>query len=302
MKILITGASGMLGNAVINLLKRDGTRLFGEDVSLRLIDRNPVAPGILALDICDRPSLAREIHDYRPDFIFHLAAETDVDLCESQPEYCYSVNSAATRSIAEIAGEEQARIIYISSAAVFPGTSETPYSEEDDPGPVNIYGNSKLRGEEAVRQCLEQYYIVRAGWLFGGGLIDKKFVQKIYQQILAGSDTILSVNDKFGSPTYTYDFAGNLLALVKSGRFGTYHIVNHGIATRYDIANEMVGYLNQADRIKVVPVGSDRFPTLAPRGKYETLKNHRLSELGINKMPEWIDSLHIYLDSLKSES
>jgi dTDP-4-dehydrorhamnose reductase len=247
MKCFITGASGMLGEALIRSLDREGMDNQKDPHSLMLIDKMSISQRIIPIDILEHEKIGEAVHNFRPDIIFHLAAETNVDLCETKPEYCFQINAEATKFLAETALINNCVFVYISSAAVFPGTREEPYKEEDEVGPVNIYGRSKLLGEEAVRKTLKKYFIIRAGWMFGGGALDKKFIQKIFSQISNGVTSLKVVNDKYGSPTYTMDLAQNMLDLIKTPKYGLYHMSNGGIASRYEIAREMLKLLNKVN-------------------------------------------------------
>lgn len=156
-------------------------------------------------------------------------------------------------------------MLYISTAGVFYGDKIEPYNEFDEPRPINIYGRSKLLGEIIVKRLLNKYFIIRAGWMVGGWEIDKKFVYKISRQLLDGKKEINVVNDKYGTPTFTVDFARNLLPLIKTNRYGLYHMANKGWATRYDITNKIVEFMNLKGKVKVNPISSAEFPLPAPR-------------------------------------
>jgi dTDP-4-dehydrorhamnose reductase len=220
LKILLTGAAGMLASAIIPEIERSGHKVFGSLIEVVKSDIHLRLPDIQKVDIC----IFRDVYDWttseKPDFIFHFAAETDVDLCEKTPEHAYRTNYIGTENVALVCQKYEIPLLYISTGAVFNGTNCEPYLEFDITEPTNVYGRSKLAGEITVQRLLKKYFIIRAGWMIGGWEIDKKFVYKIVKQLLEGKKEVFAVNDKFGSPTFTMDFAKNLLPLIKSERYG----------------------------------------------------------------------------------
>src|SRR5690606_12483547 len=164
----------------------------------------------------DRDRLAQVIDDLRPDLILHLAAETDLEFCETHPDIAEATNAVATRGVAELAERSGATLVYISTAGVFDGGKQDAYTEHDPANPIMVYGQTKYDGEEHVRAVCGRAYVVRAGWMVGGGRAnDHKFVSKILMQLADGKQTIHAVDDKWGTPTYTHDFAMNLFALLE---------------------------------------------------------------------------------------
>jgi dTDP-4-dehydrorhamnose reductase len=288
MKILLTGAAGMLAAEVVPELKRNGFEVFGYDVNQRL-------PDIHKLDITNYEEVYKTAAQINPDYIFHLAAETDVDRCEKDPDHAFRVNTTGTENMALVCQKLGIKLLYISTAGVFFGDKQDPYTEFDTPNPANIYGVSKLQGEIIVRNLLSQYFIVRAGWMVGGWEIDKKFVYKIVQQLREGKTELRVVADKFGSPTFTKDFAKNLVALIKTDRFGLYHMTNKGSGSRYDIAVKIVEFMGLKNKITVVPINSAQFPLPAPRARSEMMRNYKLDLINLNLMPHWEKSLEEYI-------
>ena len=192
---------------------------------------------------------------------------------------------------------QDVELVYVSTLAVFNGQKTDAYVEFDAPDPANVYGRSKYAGEQMVRALVSRHYVVRTGWVFGGGLHDKKFVGKILAQARERSD-LRAVDDKFGSPTYTVDFARGLARLSESGPYGTYHLVNTGQpASRYDVARHIV----QAAGLKhcqVLSVSSDVFPLAAPRPRMEAGRNDQLERRGLNWMRPWTEALEEYARTL----
>ncbi len=284
----------MLAEDVAKVFRKEGHRLILTDINKRL-------PDIEALDVANDAEVLRRIEEARPDYVFHLAAETNVDLCEEDPEHAYRVNVKGTGNIARACGQTGAAMLYISSGAIFDGKKDAPYTEDDKPAPVSVYGRTKLEGEYEVKGLLEKYFIVRAGWMIGGWELDKKFVYKIVRQLKEGRKELRVVSDKFGSPTFTWDFAANLMDLVKSGKFGLYHMANKGTCSRYDIAVKIVEFMGLKGKVKVTPISSDEFPLPAPRARSEMIENRNLEKLGINNMPRWEGSLARYIRENKDK-
>ena len=291
-RIVIIGAAGMLGTAVREVLAGPESEILATDSKGR--------SGCQPLDIRDWPAVRGLMIDFRPDLVLHLAAETDVDLCELDADHAFAVNAFGTENIARACSEVGggSTMVYISTGNVFPGDKPEPHTEYDRPGPINVYGKSKLAGEEAVARILDRYFTVRAGWMVGGWEIDKKFVYKIAQLCLE-QPTLKVVDDKFGSPTFTVDFAANLMAVVSTGRYGLYHMVNSGTCSRCDIAREIILHLGMEGKVEVEPVSSLHFPTAAVRPRSEMLANYKLGLLGLDAMPGWRESLERYIKANK---
>ena len=289
MKVVVTGANGMLGSALCPALKRKGYKVYATDI-------NNIGNDIDLLDVQDIDQINSFVKNVHPDLIIHLAAETDVDKCETQIDHAYMVNAIGTENIALISQKVSVPLIYISTAGVFDGEKQEPYTEFDLPNPVNIYAKTKLEGERIVEKLLSRYFIVRAGWMMGGTGKDKKFVAKIVE-LLKTKKELSVVTDKLGSPTYTKDLSNNLIQLIRSGRYGLYHIANKGGCSRYDIAKKITEYLKKTD-IVIKPITSDKFPLPAPRGRSEQIDNYKLNLLSMNNMPPWQDALKEYLGEI----
>lgn len=303
MKILLTGAAGMLASAVTPEIENSGHKVFGSIIKVIKSDIHLRLPDIQKVDVCVLKDVSDWTISEKPDFIFHFAAETDVDLCEKSSEHAYRSNYIGTENVALVCQKYDIPLLYISTGAVFNGESCEPYAEYDVPDPKNVYGRSKLAAEIAVQHLLKKYFIIRAGWMIGGWEIDKKFVYKIVKQLLEGKKDIYAVTDKYGSPTFTTDFATNLLPLIKSERYGLYHMANKGGASRFDIAKKIVEYMDLNEKVRVHPVNSAEFPLPAPRARSEMLRNHHLDLIGMNDMPYWEDALRRYIsDHVKAFS
>lgn len=286
---LLTGANGMLADALWPLLEKNGyTVSLGDLVG---------DTEIFKLDIRDFSEVMDFARARKPDIVFHLAAETDVDKCQLNRTHAFETNAKGTENMAVICREFNIPLVYISTGAVFDGEKLTGYIEKDSAKPANIYGESKLEGERIVSSMLSKYYIVRASWMIGGHNKDKKFVWKI-AQLLKTKKEIPVVTDRYGSPTFTKDFAKGLLDIVSSGEYGLYHCVSKGICTRFDIAKKIAEYLDEKDVI-IKPVTSEAFPLPAPRGKSEALINQRLKGMNMDNSRPWQDALKEYLQEIK---
>jgi dTDP-4-dehydrorhamnose reductase len=290
MKILVTGAAGMLGSALCPTLTQRGHKVFATDVTA-------VDEGIKYLDVRDYKQLEETVGKIKPDMVMHLAAETDVDKCELEPDHAFLTNTIGTQNVTLACQKQDILMVYISTIGVFYGDKIEPYTEFDTPNPINIYGRSKLEGEKIVQNLLKKYYIVRAGWMVGGGpKKDKKFIGKIIKQ-MNETNWLKAVNDKIGSPTYTVDFSRCLTDLIETGYYGLYHCTNKGYCSRFDVAKKIVELLGRSADVTVEPVSSAHFPLPAARARSEMSRNYKLELLCKDTMRHWEEGLKEYIDS-----
>jgi dTDP-4-dehydrorhamnose reductase len=250
------------------------------------------------LDVSDAKAVSDVISRFAPDWVLHLAAETDVDRCEREPDHAFTMNVLATENVALAADRAKCGMLYVSTGAVFDGVKGEAYTEYDSPNPVNVYGHTKLEGEHVACSIVRNALVVRAGWMVGAWERDKKFVYKIINQLREGRTELAAVDDKVGSPTFTEDFARQIPSLLSLGRRGVFHLVNEGRATRFDIATRIVYTLGLSNKVAVTPVSSAHFPLPAPRASSEALRNYRLQLLGVDQMPSWQQSLDGYVKRL----
>lgn len=274
--MLVTGAGGAVGSYVKDVFY---------DYELILTDKDE-------LDIRDPERVFSFFGRHKPEIVLHLAAETDVDLCEKEPEHAFLTNTIGTQNIALACQKYGSLLIYISTAGVFDGEKHTPYTEFDTPSPLNVYGRTKLEGERVVQSLLREYFIIRTGWMMGGREKDKKFVAKI-ASLMKEKDTLFVVDDKWGSPTYAKDLLGEIKKLLERRYFGLWHVVNKGCCTRYEVALKMKEYMKS--NIKIYPCSSAHFPLPAPRARSEAMLNYKLQLLGMNDIRGWEDALKEYL-------
>lgn len=267
MKVLVTGANGMLGQDLCPIL---------EDVGCFVIETD-----IDTLDITDFDSAQSFINQVHPDIVIHCAAYTDVDGAEENFEQAELINAKGTENISKICAELDVPIIYISTDYVFDGRKNTPYTADDLPNPINKYGLSKLHGEEAVKKYCEKYYIVRTSWLYGH--YGKNFVETM----LAKADEELKVvEDQIGCPTWTVELANGILKLFAKP-YGIYHICGNGDTSWYGFAKEI---FKQAGKdVKLSPCKSDEFERPAKRPAYSVLGGEKFCR-------NWQSALHDYLE------
>jgi dTDP-4-dehydrorhamnose reductase len=280
LKVTVLGAGGMLGSDLVPVW-RDRSEISSHDHG--------------QCDVSDRDRVTRVLEEDDPDVVLMLAAATDVDRCQIDPDYAFGTNAVGTEIVAQACSRIGASIVYISSIAVFSGDKGSPYNEYDIPSPCNTYGMSKLHGEKAVRTFCPKHWIVRTGWLFGGGEKDMKFVARILRKISLNHE-IRVVRDCVGSPTFTGDLARGLLDLVSEFQYGTYHLVNGGIPTsRYELAIETMKIAGYSEDL-IIPCLSSDFDLPAPRPRMEAASSLKLggSESGL-KLPHWRDSLSDYV-------
>lgn len=276
--MLVTGADGVVGSYVQDVFP---------DYDLTLTDKHD-------LDVTDRQRVGQQIRHLHPTVVLHLAAATDVDKCERDPDWAYRTNAVGTENVALACRKAAAEMVYVSTAGVFRGDQREPYTEFDPVGPVNVYGRAKLAGERLASQLLPCLLTVRAGWMFGGGALDKKFVGKIALQIRDDVNAIpAAVDDKRGSPTYAKDLLQHIRLLLETRQAGVFHAANEGVATRYDVAKIVANQLMSLPY--VVPCSSAEFPLAAPRADSEAMRAYKTELVGLIPPRPWQQALTEYL-------
>jgi len=276
-KIIVTGSNGMLGREFVEVGGKRGKEMIGW--TRKDLDLEKPEEGI------------RRLKELKPDGVIHCAAETNVDLCEQKPDWARRVNAEVTGRLAQAAREVGAWFVYISTSGLF-DKKKGPFTEEDRPHPLTVYGNSKLEGEKEVRAAHPTALILRAGWLFGGPLeLKKNFVGARLREAKS-QKTIFSATDKHGSPTWTRDFAERALELMGQGIDGIVHLTNSGEATRFDYVREIFRLTgHQAPQ----RADSSQFPRQAP-----VPNDERLDSCRIGKMRFWQEALAEYLQGQNS--
>ncbi|MBP1464812.1 dTDP-4-dehydrorhamnose reductase [Candidatus Chloroploca sp. M-50] len=275
MKVAITGAHGQLGSELCAVLGAEHTIIPLDHSNLEL----------------GSPEAVAQIVATRADLVVHPAAFTNVDACARDPELAYRINGLGTRSVALACRKLKVPLVYISTNEVFAGDALTPYYEYDQPRPVNAYGRSKLAGELAVRELLDAFYIVRVAWLFGGTRNFVRTVLRLAEQPPSGG--LRMVDDEFGSPTYTFDVALALRELITSEQYGTYHLVNRGVASRYSFATTILRLAGYED-VAVTPIKLADFVRDSTPPPYTPLSNLAGAALGLSLRP-WEDAVAAFL-------
>ena len=280
MKILVTGITGQLGFDVMAELQR----------------RNIEAIGAARkdFDLTDDAAIENFIKLHNPDAVIHCAAYTAVDKAEDEAETALQINGRATEVIAQTCKDIDAKMIYISTDYVFPGTGDMPYEVDDPKDPPNAYGRSKLAGEEAVIKNLDKYFIVRISWVFG--VNGKNFV-KTMLRLSETKDKLTVVNDQIGSPTYTTDVAPLLVDMVQTDKYGIYHATNEGFCSWAEFAAEI--FRQAGAKTEVIPVPSTEYPTKAIRPKNSRLSKQKLDSAGFKHLPDWEDAVKRFLSVIR---
>ena len=295
MKILVTGAGGQLGHDVVWALTRRNHGVIGSDIAPDAQGMPVPGTAYVRLDITDREAVQSAMEQIGPDAVIHCAAWTDVDGAETEENRAKAdaVNHWGTKYIAEAAKAADARMMYISTDYVFSGQGTAPWKPDDRPcGPLNVYGQSKLAGEIAVANALEQFFIVRTAWLFGWN--GKNFVKTMLEAART-HDAVRVVNDQIGTPTYTKDLARLLSHMIETDRYGCYHATNEGgFISWYDFAKEI--YRQAGLNTAVIPVSTAEYGrSKAKRPFNSRLDQSKLQEAGFDPLPHWQDALRHYL-------
>ncbi len=257
MKVLVTGANGQLGYDVVKELQIQNIECCGATRK--------------DFDIVDFEATEKFITNYMPDVAIHCAAYTAVDKAEDEQGLCYLVNASATENIAQICKKIDAKMVYISTDYVFDGTKDGFYEVDDKPKPVNVYGRTKLLGEQAVQKILNKYFIIRISWVFGEH--GNNFV-KTMLKLGKERKELNVVADQYGSPTYTADLAPLLIEMIKTDKYGVYHATNEGVCSWAEFAEEIFKLAGM--NVKVNHITTAEYPTKAKRPL-----NSRLSKVKI---------------------
>ena len=298
MRILITGACGMLGRDLVDVLS--------EDQELYLLDMQKFPSSLssqfstLTLDITDSTRTYREVTRINPDIVIHTAAYTDVDGAETNTDLAFRVNALGTRNIALACQRFDTELLYISTDFVFDGEKGEPYLEFDRPNPQSIYGKSKYWGELYIDSLLNRFYIVRSSWLFGKN--GKNFVTTMLN-LAKQKKEIEVVNDQIGSPTYTKDLARAIAQLIgregkdsitRASLYGIWHITNSGQCSWYEFAGEIL----QDSDVLLKPITSEELNRPAKRPKFSVLENSVRKLQGWKSLRHWKEALKDYLKEI----
>jgi len=284
--ILVVGAKGMLGTDLMEVLHSStpGDEVAGWDIE--------------EIDVEKEEGTVAKIEKLRPEIVVHIAAYTDVDGCESNKEKAFAVNGEGTKHVALAASKCHAKMVYLSTDYVFDGDKREPYSESDSPHPLNVYGESKLKGEQYVQTLVKDFLIIRTQWLYGP--FGKNFVSSILQQA-RGQSALCIVDDQTGSPTYTADLAKAISKLIQFDARGIFHVANSGVCTWYTFGQTILKFLG-INRVKVIPISSGELGRPAVRPFYSVLGCQKLKEETGLTMRPWSEALKDYLKTLNPPS
>jgi len=276
MKVLVTGVSGQLGYDVIKELTKRKIDCVGADLQ--------------EFDITDYDAAYSFITAHKPEAVIHCSAYTAVDKAEDEPELCHRVNALGTENIAKICKEINAKMVYISTDYVFPGTGEDFYEVDSPTGPQNIYGKTKLEGEISVKNLLDKYFIVRISWVFG--INGNNFIKTMLKLGKERSE-INVVDDQIGSPTYTADLAQFLCDVIATEKYGVYHITNEGVCSWAEFAEEIFKQAGMSVKVNKVP--SNAYKTKAKRPLNSRLSKNSVKDNNFKKLREWKVAVREYI-------
>ena len=276
--MLVTGASGMLGQALCACLEARGHEV--------------VALPKEKLDVTNYESVESELGRAKPDLVLHCAAYTKVDQAESEPELAFLINGYGTENLAVVCAKLNIPLLYFSSDYVFDGKASRPYTTWDPTRPLSIYGQTKLAGEKAVMRHLRKFYIVRTSWLYGP--YGRNFVDTIHAKALEGNPLRI-VADQIGSPTCTLSLSEMIADLVVTDRYGVYHATDDGVTNWYEFAKEICKDID----VEITAISTKDYPVPATRPSYSVLdKTTLISTIG-REPASWQESLNNYLELKK---
>jgi dTDP-4-dehydrorhamnose reductase len=283
MKIAVIGANGQLGADIVRAFAANGdavTALTHQEIELLNAD-----------------SVFKSLRESTPELIVNTAAMHHVEKCESEPDRAFAVNAIGARSLALAAREIGAVLVHVSTDYVFDGAKKSPYSEQDTPRPLNVYGNSKLAGEYFVRSTTEKHFVLRTSAIYGkhpcrakGGLNFVELMLKLAKE----RSGMRVVDSEIVSPTPTADIAKQIVALSRTDAYDLYHATSEGSCSWYEFAREIFALTNTKTNLEVA--GPNEFPAKVPRPSYSVLENRVLKKKGLNVFRPWKDGLRDYIE------
>lgn len=285
-RVLITGAAGQLGQALQAQLNTSAAYL--DVLALRREQ----------LDVTEEADVRHVMSQVRPHVVIHTAAMTDVDEAERNRDKAFLVNAFGTRNIAVAVEQMGAKLVYISTDYVFDGCRRQAYTEFDQPSPVNVYGASKFAGEQYVQHLCRRYFIVRTAWLYGKG--KTHFIARMLDRARSHA-RIRVVADQIGSPTYASDLASLIEQLIHTHAYGTYHAVNQGSCSRYELMRHVLRCANLTDQVDLIPATSHDFPVPAQRPAYSALDDFAIRLHGFARLRSWQEAVCAYIGQYYSE-
>ena len=288
-KIFMSGCGGMLGEAFYEVFKNS--------YQLKCTDIDLNEEWLSYLDFRNLDAYFSSVQKFMPDYLFHIGAHTDLEYCETNINDAYLTNTTSVENAVFVANSLDIPLLYISTAGIFDGKQDI-YDDWALPNPICHYARSKYAGEQFVLQHAKFPIVLRAGWMMGGGpKKDKKFVSKILNQIKLGKKTLHIVNDKLGTPTYTYDFANNAKIIIENKLWGLYNLVCQGVTGRLEVAKRILSVCDLETKIEIIEVNSEHFTEdyFVARPNSERLINKKLQLRGLDQMRDWKICLDEYL-------
>ncbi|MCJ7746396.1 MAG: dTDP-4-dehydrorhamnose reductase [Desulfobacterales bacterium] len=283
-RILVIGAKGMLGRDLVKILH--STFHTHQDPNREILEWD-----IDEIDIREEKKTVNKIESFRPEIVINVAAYTDVDGCESNEEKAFAVNAEGMKHVALGALRCRAKVVYLSTDYIFGGKKREPYLEDEPPNPLNVYGRSKWKGEQYVRELVKDVLIVRTQWLYGR--YGNNFVTSILRQ--AREKKVLSiVNDQIGSPTYTVDLSEAISVLLQCDARGVFHVANSDLCSWYTFGQTILK-LSGMERVKVIPISSKELGRPAIRHAYSVLHCQKLKQVTGMTLRPWSGALRDFL-------
>ena len=285
MKILITGGKGQLGRAFAALADNSdyyGCQFFAYDVE--------------EMDVLNAAQVLNTISSLKPNAVIHAAAYTQVDRAETDEDAAFRLNVIGTQNVAAACLENNIKMVYVSTDYVFDGQKNRPYTEFDKTNPLSVYGRTKLWGEKIAAQITPRLFIARTAWLYGDGANFVKTMVRLSKE----RDCIRVVNDQAGAPTYAKDLAQNIMKLIDTHHYGTYHMTNSGSCTWYEFAKEIFSLSGISTNLQ--PITTAEYPTAAVRPKNSVLENYMLKMISGAAFRDWREALATYLSESSSQN
>ncbi len=281
MKVLITGANGILGSAMMRLIS--GHELF------------PLLRS--ECDISRVEQVFKKVKEIEPEVIIHTAAYTDVENCQVDQDKAYLINAIGTENLVNAVIDRGVKFVYISSTGVYGSYKDKPYNEFDEVKPTTIHHKSKIAGEEVVRGGIGKHLVARIGWLFGATKSHQR--NFVYNRCIEAKDRGFIYADSFqkGNPTYVENVVRQIIFLIENNYYGTFNCVDNGPVTRHEYVKKIIELAGLRTRVEIAPEG--QFKRIAPVSPNEAAVNYKLQLMNIDKMGNWEESLAHYMKFLK---
>lgn len=283
-RILVIGAKGMLGRDLVKVLH--SALETGRQSDWEILEWD-----IDEIDIREEKKTVNKVESFHPEIVINVAGYTDVDGCEANEKKAFSVNAEGMKHVALGASKCHAKVVYLSTDYIFDGKKKEPYLEDDPPNPLNVYGRSKWKGEQYLRELAENALIVRTQWLYGR--YGNNFVTSVLRQ--GGEKKALSiVNDQIGSPTYTVDLSKAISVLLRHDARGVFHVANSDLCSWYTFGQAILK-LSGMERVKVIPISSKELGRPAVRPSYSVLNCQKLRQMTGMTLRPWAEALKDFL-------